>query len=197
MLYNLKTNSLVKFICIRSKKAFELLNKTIGELLRAVTDLYQNVTKTLNDLFKQVYDAYHSRILPSLKESYNQIAEALGNFYDELVSSAMELLNRVVESLKKFEDDFKKIAKSVSDWFNKLSKLLNEGMTKLHKELLELRKLVSDLIRSLPGLETLKERIDSVRTFVFLAQFLCFSRILYAEWEDANYNICYFHICSN
>lgn len=158
------------------------MNKTVGELLRAVIDLHNNVTKTLTDLFKQLYDAYNSKILPSLKESFNQIAEEGTKLYDEIVSAAVEVLHRVVESLKKFEGDFKKIGKTVSESFTKFSKLVSEAVTSLQKELVEFRKLVSDYIKSLPGLESLKEKFDEVSVF-FVSYFHCFKFLLWTQFQ--------------
>lgn len=139
-----------------------MLNKTIGELLGAVINLYRSITKTLNDLFKQMYDAYITRILPSLKDAYKEIVDALTKLYDELISAALEVLNRVVDSLKKFEDDFKKIAKTVSEWFGQLSKVVNEAFVSIQKELADFRKLAAEYIKTLPGLEMIKEKLDEV-----------------------------------
>lgn len=150
------------------------MNKTIGELLRAVINLYQSITKTLNDLFKQLYDAYNTRILPSLKDAYKEIVDALTKLYDELITSALEVLNRVVESLKKFEDDFKKIGKTVSEWFGQVSKVVNEAVVSIQKELADFRKLAAEYIRTLPGLEMLKEKFDEVSVVYELSSTFCF-----------------------
>lgn len=138
------------------------MNKTVGEILRTLVEHFTQISKTINDLFKQMYDGFNERILPSLKESFNHIEQALSSLFDELLSSVLHLFERLVESLKKFEGDFKKIGKSATEWLKKVSKVLNEQWQGVQRELDDLYKLIVDYVKSLPGLDAIKEKYNEV-----------------------------------
>lgn len=142
------------------KKTYETLNKTVGELLRTLVEQFNQVSKTINEFFKHLYDGFNERILPSLKDSYNHIEQTLNSLLDELITSLSHLFERLVESLKKFEDDFKKIGKSASEWSKNTGKILSEQWTIVQRELEDIYKLILDHLKSLPGLEGLKEKYN-------------------------------------
>lgn len=150
-----------------SKKTFELLNKTVGEILRTLVSHFEKISKTITDLFKHLYDGFHERILPSLRETWAQIEQSLLNLYDEVVNAVIHLFESLVDTLKRFEEDFKKIEKTVAEWLKKVSKTLAEQLAILQKEYEDLYKLVVDYIKALPGLETLKEKYNEVSTYYF------------------------------
>lgn len=138
------------------------MNKTVGEILRTLVSHFEKISKTITDLFKQLYEGFNERILPALKESLNHIEQSLLNLYDEVVNAALHLFDRLVEALKKFEDDFKKIGKTAGEWFKKTSKILADQLVIIQKELDDLYKLLVDYIKSFPGLEALKEKYNEV-----------------------------------
>lgn len=148
-----------------SKKTYELLNKTVGEILRTLVSHFEKISKTITDLFKHLYDGFNERILPSLRESWAHIEQSLLNVYDEVVNAASHLFERLVDALKKFEEDFKKIGKTATEWFKKVSKTLTEQLSILQKEFEDLYKLVVDYIKALPGLDILKEKYNEVSTY--------------------------------
>lgn len=147
---------------ISSKKTYDALNKTVGEILRTLIDHFQQLSKTINEFFKQLYDAFNERILPTLKESYNAVAEALSHLFDELLNAVINLFSRLIESLKKFENDFKNIGKSVNEWSQKVAQILKEQWAIIRRELEDILKLISDYIKGLPGLEAVKEKYNEV-----------------------------------
>lgn len=82
------------------------MNKSVGELLRTLMAHFNQISKTITDFFKNLYDGFNERILPSLKESYNQIEKVLSELYDELLAAAGSALERLLEALKKFEPEW-------------------------------------------------------------------------------------------
>lgn len=142
------------------KKTYDTLNKTVGEILRTLIEHFNQLSKTINEFFKQLYDAFNERILPTLKESYNHIVEALSHLFDELLNSIVNLFSRLIDSLKRFEEDFKKIGKSVNEWAQKVGQIFNEQWTIIRRELEDIVKLIVDYIKSLPGLEVIKEKYN-------------------------------------
>jgi len=142
------------------KKVYETLNKTVGELLRTLIEQFNQISKTINEFLKQLYDGFNERILPSLKDSYNHIEQTLSGLFDELLSAVHHLFERLVEALKKFEDDFKKIGKTVGEWSKNVTKVLNEQWTVIKRELEDIYKLIIDHLKSLPGLEGIKEKYN-------------------------------------
>lgn len=148
-----------------SKKTYELLNKTVGEILRTLVSHFEKISKTITDLFKHLHDGFNERILPSLRESWAQIEQTLLNLYDEVVNATSHLIERLIDTLKKFEEDFKEIGKTAAEWLKKFSKTLTQQLAILQKEFEDLYKLVVDYIRALPGLETLKEKYNEVSTY--------------------------------
>lgn len=144
------------------KKVYESLNKTIGELLRTLIENFNQMSKTINEFFKQLYDAFNERILPVLKDSYTHIVDTLSHLFDELLNSVVNLFGRVIDSLKKFEEDFKKIGKSVNEWAQKVGQIFNEQWAVIRRELEDMYKLIADYIKSLPGIDAIKEKYQEV-----------------------------------
>ncbi|XP_031633758.1 apolipophorins-like [Contarinia nasturtii] len=144
------------------KHTYEAINKPVSELLRASIENFKQVSKTINEFFKQLYEGFNERILPSLKESYNHIEQTLSSVFDELFSSLAHLFERLVESLKKFEYDFKKIGKSASEWSKGAGKVLGEQWSIIQRELEDIYKLIFDHLKSLPGLEVIKEKYNEL-----------------------------------
>lgn len=138
--------------------------------MRTLVEHFNKISKTVTDLFKQLYDGFNERILPSLKESFAHIEQALTNLYDETVNLLLHLFDKLVESLKKFEEDFKKIGKTVAEFFKKAGKHFNELFTVIQRNLEDLYKLVLDYVKALPGLEALKEKYTEV-SFDFFSIF--------------------------
>lgn len=157
-----QTNSGILFQSI-SKSTYKTLNNTVGELLRTLLAHFNQITKTITEFFKSLYDGFNERILPSLKESYNQIEKVLSDLSDEILAVVSNLFERLVESLKKYEKDFKQISESISEQTKKLSKFLGEQLQALQRELEDLYKLILDYLKSLPGFEALKQKYQEVK----------------------------------
>lgn len=126
---------------------------------------FNQISKTINEFFKHLYDGFNERILPSLKESYNHIEQVLSNLFDELLSSLHHLFDRLVDTLKRFEEDFKKISKSANDWSKKAAKTLGEQWAIVLREIEDVYKLFIDHLKSFPGIEVLKEKYNEVSSF--------------------------------
>lgn len=125
-------------------------------------DQFHQISKTINDFLKQLYDGFNERILPSLKESYNHIEQTLSSLFDELLKSIHHLFDKLVDALKSFEGDFKAIGQSVSEWAKKVGKVLKEQWAIVQRELEDIYKLIVDHLKSLPGLEVIKEKYNEV-----------------------------------
>lgn len=82
--------------------------------------------------------------------------------FGELLSAASHFFERLIESLKKFEGEFKKIGQSVSEASKKASKFITEQWAIVQRELDDIYKLIMDYIKSLPGLDTIKEKYQEV-----------------------------------
>lgn len=95
-----------KFHSPHSQNTYKTLNQTVGELLRTLMTHFQQISKTITDFFKNLYDGFIERILPSLKESYSQIEKGLMDLFDEVLSAATNFFERLVDSLKKFENEW-------------------------------------------------------------------------------------------
>lgn len=167
-----------------SNRTYELLNKTVGEILRTLVSHFEKISKTITDLFKHLYDGFNERILPSLRESWAHIEQSLLNLYDEVINASYHLFERLVDILKKFEDDFKKIGKTAAEWFKKVSKALTEQLAIIQKEFEDLYKLAIDYIKALPGIDYIKEKYNEVSTYclrfyLFSASIDCFLLSLY------------------
>lgn len=72
------------------------------------------------------------------------------------------MFERLVESLKKFEEDFKKIGASVSEFSKKARQIIDEQWTIIQRELEDVYKLIVDHLKSLPGLDAMKEKYNEV-----------------------------------
>lgn len=138
------------------------MNKTVGELLRTLIEHFHQISKTITELFKNLYDGFNERILPSLKESYTQIEKVLSDLFHELISTAGHFFEKLIESLKKFEGEFKKIGQSVSDAAKKASKFILEQWAVIQHEIEDIYKLILDYLKSLPGIDTIKEKYQEV-----------------------------------
>lgn len=124
---------------------------------------FNQICKTITDFFKNLYDGFNESILPTLKESYNQIEKVLLDLFDEVLSSAAGLLERLIASLKKYENDFKQISQSISETSKKAIKFLGEQFEALQRELEDLYKLLVDYFKSLPGFDVIKQKYQEVR----------------------------------
>lgn len=124
---------------------------------------FNQICKTITDFFKSLYDGFNESILPTLKESYNQIEKVLLDLFDEVLSSAAGLLERLIASLKKYENDFKQISQSISETSKKAIKFLGEQFEALQRELEDLYKLLVDYFKSLPGFDVIKQKYQEVR----------------------------------
>lgn len=142
------------------------MNKTVGEILRTLVENFNQIAKTINEFFKQLYDGFNERILPSLKESYSHVEQVLSSLFEELLSGVHILFDRLVDSLKKFEDDFKKISKLAVESSVKFSRLIGDKWSVVQGELEDLLKLVGDYLKSLPGIESIKEKYNEVSSFL-------------------------------
>lgn len=127
---------------------------------------FNQITKTITDFFKSLYDGFNERILPSLKESYNQVEKVLMDLFDEILALAAGLFERLVESLKKFEKDFKQISQTISETSKKMTKFLGEQFEALQRELEDLYKLIVDYFKTLPGFDVIKEKYQEVGAFI-------------------------------
>lgn len=123
---------------------------------------FNQISKTINEFFKTLYDAFNEKILPILKDSYNHIVEALSHLFDEILNTIVNLFSRLIDSLKKFEEDFKKIGKSVNEWAQKMGQILNEQWAIVRREFEDILKLIFDYLKALPGLEVIKEKYNEV-----------------------------------
>lgn len=147
---------------ISSTKTYKTLNKTVGELLRVLIDHFNQISKTITELFKNLYEGFNERILPSLKESYNHIEKVISDLFSELVSVASQFFEKLIESLKKFEGEFKKIGESVSDASKKAIKIIGEQWKTIVHELQDIYQLIVDYLKSVPGLDVIKEKYKEV-----------------------------------
>lgn len=127
---------------------------------------FNQITKTITDFFKSLYDGFNERILPSLKESYNQVEKVLMDLFDEILALAAGLFERLVESLKKFEKDFKQISQTISETSKKMTKFLGEQFEAIQRELEDLYKLIVDYFKTLPGFDVIKEKYQEVGAFI-------------------------------
>lgn len=128
---------------------------------------FKEITKTITDFFKSLYDSFNERILPSLKESYNHVEKILMDLFDEILVVAANLSERLVEALKKFEKDFKQISQTISETSKKVTKFLGEQFEALQRELEDIYKLIVDYFKSLPGFDALKEKYQEVNDMFF------------------------------
>lgn len=128
---------------------------------------FNQISKTITDFFKSLYDGFNERILPDLKESYNQVEKVLLDLFDEVLSSAASSFERLVESLKKYENDFKQISQSISETSKKAIKFLGEQFEAVQRELEDIYKLIVDYLKSLPGFEVIKQKYQEVRDIDF------------------------------
>lgn len=101
--------------------------------------------------------------MPSLQESYNKIESILTDLFDEIVSVSANSLERLIESLKKFGKEFNQINQTISEACQKVSKFLGEQSQRLRRELEDFYKLIVDHLKSLPGLDVLKEKYQEVK----------------------------------
>lgn len=166
------------FLLIRnSKNAYQSLNSTVGELVRTLWAAVNEITQTITDLCKSLCEGFNERILPSLKESYNVIETVLTELFDEIVSVATKLFEHLIESLKKFEKEFKQINQTISEAFQKVSKFSGEQFAVLQRELEDIYKLIVDHLKSLPGLDVVKEKYQEVNNSFSLKWTCDFSKM--------------------
>ena len=108
--------------------------------------------------------AYNDKIAPAIKDTLDKALQVAQTLYEELSATALTLFERAVDHLKTYEGDFKKIAASLSESFKKVAQVVQKYADIVRKEVNDIYNLVVDQIKSLPGYENLKERIDDVST---------------------------------
>lgn len=146
-----------------SKSAYQSLDNTVGDLLRTLWAHINEITQIITDLCKTLCDEFCESILPSLKESYNKIESVLTDLFDEIVTVSANLFEHLIKSLKKFEKEFQQINQTISEASQKVSKFLGEQLQVLRRELENIYKLIVDHLKSLPGLDVLKEKYQEVK----------------------------------
>lgn len=147
---------------IFSQKTFAPLNKAIGEILKTLTEQYQKTIKVLTDAYKQLYDGFNERVLPQLKETFKGIELLIRNLYDETINLGLTLFEKVVEQLKRLEPEFKRLGKIVTEWAKKISEVANKWFDQIRQEINDIHKVVVDALKSLPGIDVLKEKASEL-----------------------------------
>lgn len=84
-------------------------------------------------------------------------------FLDETMRLVSEFVERCVEGMKAFEDDFAKIGATVSEQFKKIATIFNKYFETIRKEINDLYQILVDNLKTLPGLEEVKNRLKEVR----------------------------------
>lgn len=150
------------FYFIFSRDTYDTLNKSVGEIVRTLIDHFNKATQILTDLFKQLYEGFNEKILPSLKESLNRVELILRDLYEEALRVALDLFERFIDILKKHEEDLKKLGESARNWLRKWAEGANKYTDAIRQEVEQIWNLILDTIKSSPGLESIRERVQEV-----------------------------------
>lgn len=145
-------------LIILSQKTFGPLNKAIGEILQMLCEQYEKALKILTDLYNQLHDGFNTHVLPELEKSFKAIEIVLRDIYDETVKLGVSLFEKAVEKLKKFEPEFKKLAEVVTEGAKKIYEVLNKYTDLINKEINEIYHSIVEELKSVPGLDTLKQK---------------------------------------
>lgn len=131
--------------------------------MKTLIEHVKKVNQTLTDFYKDVLQAFNDKILPALKETYTNLERIIMAFLDETMRLVSEFVERCVEGMKAFEDDFAKIGATVSEQFKKIATIFNKYFETIRKEINDLYQILVDNLKTLPGLEEVKNRLKEVR----------------------------------
>lgn len=148
-----------------SKKIHQTVGKTIGDILRILVDNFKKIGDTINNFFKQIYEILNEKILPTIKNSLNKIADIFQALFEETLNLAVDSLKQALKTLKQFEGDFAKVSKVITDNLKSVGQVLSKHIEAIRKEIDDIYKLVIEHIKSWPGLEQLKQKIEVVSLF--------------------------------
>lgn len=134
--------------------------KALGEILKTLSAHFEQTSKVLNDLGKQLYESYTEKIQPALKQTLTNIESILRTIYEELYNIAITWAEKLYERLK--EIDLTELNKAISKLINQLSKTFGGYLELISNEISEIYELILDQLRALPGLDTIKEKLKEL-----------------------------------
>lgn len=105
---------------------------------------------------------FNEKILPALQETYTNVERIIMAFAEEAMRLVGEFAQRVAQSMKAFEEDFAKIGATVSEQFKKIAAIFNKYFETIRKEIKDLYQIILDNLKTLPGLDEVKNRIKEV-----------------------------------
>lgn len=145
-----------------SNRFYESIGRSIEEILKTLIEHIKKVNETLTGFYKSVLQAFNEKILPALKETYTNVERIIMAFAEEAMRLVGEFAQRVVQSMKAFEEDFARIGATVSEQFKKIAAIFNKYFETIRKEIKDLYQIILDNLKTLPGLEEVKNRIKEV-----------------------------------
>lgn len=128
---------------------------------------FNKTTKIISEFFKQLYDGFSEKILPSIKESLTSIEQAISNLFDELFNISFDLFEKLVDLLEQHKADIQKVSRTVAASLQKWAALLNEQFEVAVREINAVWKLVLDQVNQLSSFDEVKQRVQEVTLPIF------------------------------
>lgn len=132
------------------------------EILNVVYETYDKISAIVLEFYTNSYQVFSEKVLPSLKELYNQVEHVVYNIYSETVKLFKALFERIVKSLKTFEDDFNKITQSFGDLFKNFAEIFNKFLESIESELKGLVNIIKEYMKNLPEFDKIKEKYQEI-----------------------------------
>lgn len=140
---------------------FGVLSKTFGEFYNIAMENFKKISAVATEFYKSVLDTFQQKILPAFKEIQAKIEQALFAIYQDTIDLLSAVFERTMKALKVFEEDFNKVGKVFSEVFKNFASAAAKWIEVLRKEIKDIYDLVSNYIKTLPGLDFIKEKYET------------------------------------
>lgn len=136
--------------------------RALGEILAQLSDLAENVAKTIRANFAGVVDTFNKDVLPKLKEALDKLAKEAADVADKFADVFFAYLAEVSEFVDAHQDELKQIATSVNVVGEDLARFLLKSYEGVRAFFAEQLQVVLQEVKALPVFEEIEAQYEQI-----------------------------------
>lgn len=138
--------------------------KYFDEFMRVLGEQFEVLQALCQRVFQEATTAFNERILPELKKFYDAMQAMLEELISQGTKWATAAFERAAKALKAFEDDFNKISQAFKELTGGIFEAVAQYVNEIIEEVKAIYMQFREALKTLPGLETLKEKYNEYFT---------------------------------
>ncbi|KAG5666411.1 hypothetical protein PVAND_014440 [Polypedilum vanderplanki] len=138
------------------------ISKYFEQIMTIISQQIQIIQESLRQLCDEINKSLNERILPELKKFYDTLQALLSELIGQGTKIVTAVFERAAKALKVFEEDYNKISQSFKEITGGTFEAISTYVKEVINEFKELYHEIREQMKTLPGLEFIKEKYNEL-----------------------------------